>query len=477
MYVVMVATESNPLVKIGGLGDVVYSLSKAYVKLNHRVSIVLPLYRSLKIPANTLIEYRGTIDVFLSWRKHTVTIKTCVHEGVEFILIDCPYYFDREGIYGYGDEHERWACFVHAVRYALPHLERKPDIIHIHDWHPGMLPLMIQTFDREYSSYKHVKFMTTIHSPAFHGDFDPYLLSEFYGLPQTLFTEGLLRLKDRASTLKAAIVFSDFITTVSSTHAEELLTEEGGFGMDGVLRLYRDKFQGIVNGIDTDEWNSRTDTFIAHPFNTETLNEGKKINKAALFNQLQLDDVTRPLFGIVTRLTYQKGVDLILDNLEHFIYQGCNFVVLGAGEQSLEWRLKALQATYPRSLHVTLGYHHNLAHQIYASSDFFLMPSLFEPCGISQLIALRYGTLPIVRETGGLKETVKAYSVFGPQATGFSFLHYTGDSLGWAILQAMEVYRQPKLLETLQKNAMQQNYDWEQSSKTYLALYQTLMNK
>jgi starch synthase len=477
MYIVMVASESNPFVKVGGLGDVVLSLSKAYVKQQHRVSIVIPFYRTLKIPANTIVEYRGTIDVFLSWRKHTVTIKTCMHEGVEFIFMDAPFYFDREGVYGYGDEHERWACFVHAVRHALPFLERKPDIIHVHDWHPGMLPLMIQTFDRGHVSYQKVKFVSTIHSPAFHGDFDPYLISEFYGLPQSLFDNGSLRLKDRASTLKAALVYSDFITTVSSTHAEELLTEEGGFGIDGVLRLYHDKFKGIVNGIDTEEWDSFHDPFIPHTYKLETLREGKRKNKEAFYNQLQLDDVNRPLFGVVTRLTYQKGVDLILDNLEHYVHQGCNFVILGAGEQSLEWRLKSLQGKYPRSIHLALGYHNELAHQIYASSDFFLMPSLFEPCGIAQLIALRYGSLPIVRETGGLKETVKGYNIFGQNATGFSFLHYTGDSLGWAINQAIEVYRQPIVMETLQKNAMRQNYDWAQSSLAYLGLYQNLINK
>jgi starch synthase len=237
---------------------------------------------------------------------------------------------------------------------------------------------------------------------------------------------------------------------------------------------YRDKFTGILNGIDTDEWNPLTDPHLVTPIVRQHIQTTKEKNKAQLFKTFGLEHPQYPLFGLVSRLTFQKGIQLIIDNIDHFVQAGAKFIFLGAGESHLENQLKLFESKYPKAVRVILGYNNPVAHQIYASSDFFLMPSLFEPCGISQMIAMRYGTLPIVRETGGLIDTVQGYPMHQDKATGFSFLHYTGDALGWAMNQAMALYQQPSTLKTLQTNAYDANHDWDTSSRAYLDLYSRL---
>jgi starch synthase len=475
MKILMVASEANPLIKVGGLGDVVYSLSKAYVKQKHDVAIVLPFYKSLKYQQNLVTTFLGHIDVFLSWRKHTVGILKTVIDGMTYYFIDAPYYFDRDGVYGYPDEHERWAAFVHAVRHMMPVIGFQPDIVHLHDWPAGMLPVLIKEKEKQNLFYQKMRFVLTIHSPAFHGDFSSELIADFYGLSHDLYDNGTLRFQDRASTLKAAIVYCDRVTTVSKTHANELLTYEGSFGLHAILYLYREKFSGILNGIDTDEWNPLTDPHLVTPITRPQLQTTKEKNKAQLFKTFGLEHPQYPLFGLVSRLTFQKGIQLVLDNLDHFVQAGAKFIFLGAGESHLEHQLKYFENKYPKAVRVILGYNNPVAHQIYASSDFFLMPSLFEPCGISQMIAKRYGTLPIVRETGGLIDTVQGYPMNGEQSTGFSFSHYTGDGLGWAMNQAMDIYQQPTILRKLQTNAYDANHDWDASSRAYLDLYSQLI--
>lgn len=474
MKILMVASEANPFIKVGGLGDVVYSLAKAFVKKGQEVAIVIPFYKSLRYQTKYPIQFIGHIDVFLSWRKHTVSLLTTNIDGITYYFTDASYYFDRDGVYGYPDEHERWAAFVHAVRHMMPVVGFQADVVHLHDWPTGMLPVLIRELDKGNRFYQNMKFVMTIHSPAFHGDFSPHLIDDFYGLSQQLYENGTLRFQDQASTLKAGLVYADRITTVSPTHAKELLTSEGSFGLDSILHLYRDKFVGILNGIDTDEWNPIQDPHLFNPIQPQTLQLNKDKNKEHLFKMFDLDHPQYPLFGLVSRLTFQKGIHLILDNLDHFVHLGAKFIFLGAGEMALEHRLKDFESKYPKAVRVILGYNNPIAHQIYASSDFFLMPSLFEPCGISQMIAMRYGTLPVVRETGGLMDTVKGYAVHGEQATGFSFLHYTGDSLGWAMQQAMSLFEQKLLLKKLQLNAYETNHDWEKASQLYLKLFTSI---
>jgi len=357
----------------------------------------------------------------------------------------------------------------------MPVVGFQPDIVHIHDWPSGMLPVLIREKEKHNVFYTKMKFVLTIHSPAFHGDFSSDLIEDFYGLSRDLYEGGALRFQDRASTLKAAIVYCDHITTVSKTHANELLTYEGSFGLHSILYSHRDKFTGILNGIDTDEWNPLTDPHLLTPIVRQQLQTSKEKNKAQLFKTFGLEHPQYPLFGLVSRLTFQKGIQLIIDNLDHFVQAGAKFIFLGAGESHLENQLKYFENKYPKAVRIVLGYNNPVAHQIYASSDFFLMPSLFEPCGISQMIAMRYGTLPIVRETGGLIDTVQGYPMHGEQSTGFSFLHYTGDALGWAMNQALALYQHPGILKKLQTNAYEAKHDWDASSRAYLDLYARLI--
>jgi len=262
-------------------------------------------------------------------------------------------------------------------------------------------------------------------------------------------------------------VYADHITTVSPTHTKELLTPEGSFGLHDILLPLQHKLTGILNGIDTDEWDPVADPHLAHPINEKTLAEDKQKNKIALFNQLGLDHSEFPLFGLVSRLTFRKGIGLILDNMDHFVQLGATFVFLGSGEGELEHRLREFSYKYPKAVKFFQGYSNPLAHQIYASSDFFLMPSLFEPCGIAQMIDMRYRTVPIVRETGGLIDTVKGYAHYQDAATGISFQHYTGDSLGWAMNQAMDLYLSNSDLLIVRRNANKEQNDWEESAKKY----------
>ncbi len=475
MNILMVGAEANPYVKVGGLGDVVYSLSKALVHQGENVAIVLPYYASVKANHHKSMKLVGDISIHLSWRHHTAQLYTSTLDGITYYWVDLQYYFDRPNIYGYYDEHERWAAFVHAVHWMLPVVGFQPDIIHIHDWPAGMLPVVIQTIDGHNDFYKTIKFVLTIHSPAFLGDFPPPLVEDFYNLPMSLYEEGALRFHNQASTLKAAIVYADHITTVSPTHAKELLTPEGSFGLHEVLLPLQHKLTGILNGIDTDEWNPISDPHLTYPIHEKTLAEDKQKNKEALFQQLGLDHPDLPLFGLVSRLTFQKGIGLILDNIDHFVNVGAKFVFLGSGEAELEQRLREFAFKYPSSVKFIQGYNNPLAHQIYASSDFFLMPSLFEPCGIAQMIALRYGTLPIVRETGGLIDTVKGYTHYKEEATGISFHHYSGDSLGWAINQAIDVYNNKANLTKLRLKAYKENNNWKRASNSYLTIYQPLI--
>ncbi len=473
MNILMVGAEANPYVKVGGLGDVVYSLSKALVQQGEKVAIVLPYYLSVKEKQHSKVTHVGEVYVHLSWRMHTAQLYQSQLDGITYYWVDLPYYFERSNIYGYHDEHERWAAFVHAIHWMLPVVGFQPDIIHVHDWPAGMLPVVIKTMDGRNAFYKNIKYVLTIHSPAFHGEFPPNLVEDFYNLPMSLYDEGPLRFRDQASTLKAAIHYVDHITTVSPTHAKELLTYEGSFGLNDILYPLQHKLIGILNGIDTDEWDPLKDPHIPYPIHEKTISEDKQKNKEALFNQLGLEHQEFPLFGLVSRLTFQKGIGLILDNLNHFVHLGAKFVILGSGEGELEHRLREYAYKYPKAVKFIQGYNNPLAHQIYASSDFFLMPSLFEPCGIAQMIAMRYGTLPIVRETGGLIDTVKGYAHYQEKATGFSFQHYTGDSLGWAMNQAIEIYSIKDKLYQLQQNAYHQQNDWKKASGLYLKIYKS----
>ncbi len=475
MKILMVTSESNPFAKTGGLADVVYALSKEQAVLGHEVSIVLPKYGSLMQTENLQMRFIASVPVSLGWREQVAKIFKTVLDGITFYFVDNEYYFAREGLYGYYDDMERFAFFTLAVRNMLEVIKLKPDIIHVHDWQPGMLPVLIKEQNKDQPFYKKMKFVLTIHNPAFQGMFDPNLIVDFYGLPIRLYDNGLLRFNNRASSLKAAIMTVDKITTVSPTHARELLTPEGSKGLDPIINLRRHDFVGILNGIDYQEFNPLKDPNLPLNFSNRSLNRKEQLKKL-LFEELNIDYHGQALYGMVSRLTWQKGINLVIEAAELVLQKGASVVIVGSGEYGYEQEFERLRARYPNTMAIYIGYNNQLAHRVYAASDFFFMPSLFEPCGIGQMIAMRYGTLPIVRRTGGLNDTVRGYDGQNEnEATGFVFDEYNRYWMNLTTLFALEIYQDKELLKKLRLNAMRVDNRWEKSAKEYISLYEEIV--
>ena len=476
MKIAMVASEANPLCKTGGLADVVWSLTKELNNLGQDAIIVLPFHKVIKENPTISFNKLRNYDVFLSWRKQEVDLFTCVVHGIRFYLIGNDYYFNREDLYGYEDDGERYAFFVLAARALFGQLNIHPDIIHVHDWQTGMLPVLIKEQSASDPIFARTKFVMTLHNEAFKGYMDRYFVNHFFGLDDRLFDEGSLRFDGQLSTLKSGIVYSDKVVAVSPAHAQELLAPNDSMRLDGVLSEKKDDFRGIVNGVDTDEFDPEKDMFIAKNFNADNFAEGKAACKKRLLRTCMLDDGDAPVFGLVSRLTFQKGIELAIGVSEYLLSMGAKIVFLGAGEYELEQRIEDLRSRYPELCAIYRGYNNQLAHDIYAGSDFFLMPSLFEPCGIGQMIAQRYGCLPIVREVGGLKDTVIGYDgLHEDRATGFSFEYYDLMGLRYAVEMALETYSEDELRGKLIKNAMKADHSWRRSAVEYLKLYRELV--
>ena len=462
MKIVNVASEANPLVKSGGLGDVVYSLSRELVKAGHEVSIILPYFKTIK-DKGIDATYLGYDYVDLSWRHQYIGIFKKVIDGINYYLIDNEQYFGRDGLYGYDDDGERFAYFSLAAQKIIAKEGLKPDIVHVHDWQAGMLPVLMKVNPIEENNAHYV---LTIHNPAFKGYLYRESLGDLYNLSTDLYDSGAVRFEGMVSTLKAAIYFVDKITTVSPTHRNELLTEEYSQGLCQVLEFRRDDFIGILNGVDVVEFDPEHDKRIKANYSAKAFLRGKKECKKDLLEGLGLKDLDAPTFGIVSRLTYQKGVDLVLQNALHLLYRGANIVILGSGEYGLEQGVQALRDSRPDKVAVYIGYNDALAHKVYAGCDFFLMPSLFEPCGIGQIVAQRYGTLPIARETGGLVDTVH------PEKDGFTFTYYDALSMRAVLDRALDVYyTDVNKMKEMIKTAMSLDRSWVESMNKYVALY------
>lgn len=471
MRIAMVASEANPLCKTGGLADVVYSLSKELVILGEEVTVVLPFYKKIKDSLGHKLKKIGTYDVYLSWRKQTADVFLCYIDGIAFYLIGNNYYFDREDLYGYPDDGERFAFFTLATRSLFPFLSMHVDVIHIHDWQVGMLPTLIREQSSDLPSYQGTKFVMTLHNEAFKGLIDRYFLNHFYGLDDVLFDDGRVRFDGMVSTLKAGIIYSDEVVAVSPNHAQELLSPGDPMRLDGVLALKEGHFQGILNGIDLMEFNPAEDPLIGKNYDSKTFAEGKKVCKERLLMTSMLPVSDGPVFGLVSRLTAQKGVDLVIQVARGIIDKGGKMTVLGSGEYELEQAFEALRGEFPHQVAIYRGYNNQLAHDIYAGSDFFLMPSLFEPCGIGQMLAQHYGSLPICRKVGGLVDTVIPFDDGRADATGFLFDDYSGASFWAQIESAFAVYQNRKLMDSLIRNAMNVDHSWKSSAEEYLALY------
>ncbi len=474
MKIAMVCSEANPFIKTGGLADVTYSLSKELAALGEEVIIALPYYNQIK--AQQLpVEFVGTLHIHMGWRMESTNIYKIVRDGITYYFLENRHYFERDGIYGYDDDGERFAFYTLAVAELMPMVNFVPDIIHAHDWQPGMLFCYIRETHMDF--YKKSKFVFSIHNPAFQGTISRYSLGDLYNLPDYLYINGQVEFGGMVSTLKAAIIYADKITTVSPNHRFELLTPEGSMGLNRILCFREYDFTGILNGIDYSEFNPSTDKYLAKNFNLRNFLTGKKANKEYLLKHFGLEGEDAPLFSLVSRITWQKGMNLVFPAVRELASRGANIILLGSGEYDCEQEMERLHRDFPNHVAIYVGYNNALAHQIYAGSDFFLMPSLFEPCGLGQMIAQRYGTLPIVRRTGGLRDSVINYDGHNEEySNGFGFDNYSEWDMNRTCFYAYDIYyNRQDVFKKLVKNALNTDNSWQKSVKHYRQLYLSII--
>lgn len=476
--IAMVSSECLPFSKTGGLGDVAYALSKEFVKKGNKVSIITPLYKKIDKKKLEKAKKVYSFEVKMNWRNPICNVYHLLYEDMDFYFIANDSYFSRDGgIYGFWDDGERFAFFINASAILLKKLPYKIDIAHVHDWQGAMLPCVLKTLYKDDKDLNKVRTVLTIHNPLFKGYLGRDSLYDLYNLPLSLFDDGSVRLENQVSTLKAGIKFADKITTVSPTHAEELKTVEGSKGLWYDLILRQNDFIGILNGMDQDEFNPAKDKTIYKTYTVKNFKENKLANKIEFCKEHNLDPKL-PLFGVVSRLTDQKGLDLTYAMADFITHEGGNFAVLGSGERYAEDMFNGLYARNPSHTMVYIGYSDEIAHKIYAACDFFIMPSAFEPCGLGQMIAQRYGTLPIVRRTGGLKDSVICFNSETKNsdvANGFGFDDYYILEAIKCVTTALNVYNLNKdIMEQLVKNALLTDHSWNNSADEYLKLYSSI---
>ena len=475
LKVLMAASEGVPYIKTGGLADVIGALPKALFDAGVDVRVVMPLYSTIPSKIREGITFFKHTIAPVGWRSQYLGIFTEKRNGIIYYFIDNEYYFKREGLYGHYDDGERYAFFARAILDMLPQINFKADIIHCHDWQTGMVPVLLEAQYRNQEFYKDMKTVFTIHNLKFQGIFPRNMAREFFGLGPEYCTDDKLEFYGDISYMKGGLTYSNCLSTVSPTYAGEIQTPEYGERMEGLLKARNHELCGILNGIDYSEYNPAKDELIDFPFNKDNIDR-KKLNKTALQTSLGLNvSEDTPLIGIVSRLTDQKGFDLIARVIDEIMDSGAQLVILGTGDKKYEEMFQRLSQWYSGRLSANILFDNSLAHKIYGASDMFLMPSLFEPCGLGQLIALRYGSIPIVRETGGLKDTVQSYNEFQGQGNGFSFTNYNAHDMLYTINRAIHFYKDKEMWNNLVQKAMDCDYSWKSSAEDYIQLYQSLL--
>lgn len=475
MQIVFASAECAPFVKTGGLGDVAGSLPAALVRAGAEVIVMVPKYATIKDEYKAQMEHFSDFYVSLGWRNEYCGLEKLEHDGVTYMFIDNERYFARDYPYGFFDDGERFAFFSKAITESLQHLpaDFECDILHCNDWQTALAPVFLREFYQGLPLYDRVKTVFSIHNVAFQGQFSDTVMEDILGVAHIPAAASQLRC-DACSInyMLGALRYADAITTVSPTYASEIQTPEFGEGLDGVLRERSYALQGILNGIDVAGFDPATDKRIAANYTVED-RSGKAVCKAKLQEELGLevrDD--RPLMVMVTRLTRQKGMDLVMYALDRILAGGVQVAVLGTGDRDYEDGLRYFQDKYPGTMAARIEFDPALSQRMYAAADMFLMPSKFEPCGLSQIIAMRYGTLPIVRETGGLKDTVIPYNEFTGEGTGFSFTNFNGDEMGDAVFRAARLFWDNRdAWNQLVTQAMSQDFSWTRSADKYLDLY------
>jgi starch synthase len=467
--VLMVASEASPFVKTGGLADVMGSLPAALVRRGEQVAVVLPRYRTADIgPAERIWH---VMPLSVGGHHYVAAIDQVVRDGVRYLFVDCPPLYDRAGIYNerghdYADNHIRFALLNKAAIGIARRIFRT-DIFHGHDWQAGLLALYLKEGFALDPTLFGAKCVLTIHNLGYQGNYPAGVMTDLGINPGVFHPEGL-EFYGRLSFLKAGIVWSDAITTVSPTYAQEIQTPEYGFGFDGLIRAHADKLAGILNGVDYEEWNPETDPHLVGRYSARDLS-GKRLSKLALLEEMRLPlDQERPLIGIISRFAYQKGFDLIPGILERLFSENVALAVLGSGEPYFEDFFRGLALAHPDKFGVRIGYDDTLAHRIEGGADMFLMPSRYEPCGLNQIYSLRYGTVPIVRATGGLEDTVE-------EGTGFKFHDYSAAALGDAIGAALHAWQYKDEWVERMRRGMAKDFSWNASAATYQELYRSLL--
>lgn len=475
LKVLFAAAEAVPFAKTGGLADVAGSLPKELKKQGVDVRVVMPKYSCIPEVYKQQMEPVLETSVQVGWRKQYCGIQKLEHDGVPMYFIDNEQYFKREGLYGYLDDAERFSFFSRAILDMLAQIDFIPDIIHCNDWHTGLISVFLKLEHGQNPQYQNIRTIFTIHNLKYQGVFPKERMTDTLGIDWKYFNNGDLEFFDAINFMKGGLLYSDAITTVSKAYAQEIQHPYYGEKLDGLLRDRADNLTGILNGIDYDEYNPEKDPCLFVNYDCDERGK-KRDNKAHLQKELGLPvDRSLPMMAIVSRLVAAKGLDLVVRIMDELLqHEKLQLVVLGTGDKEYEDWFKGLAWRFPTKVSVNIRFNNDLAHRIYGSSDMFLMPSQYEPCGIGQLISLHYGTIPVARETGGLKDTVKPYDKYLREGNGFTFANYNAHELLYAVKRALGAYEDASIWSDIMKNAMQSDYSWKKSAEEYKELYLSL---
>lgn len=475
MKVLFVGSEANPFIKTGGLGDVLGSLPKSLIKSDVDARVVIPKYKKINENLKKELRFLKWFMVPVGWRTQYCGVFEYEEDGVKYYLLDNEYYFGRDGLYGYYDDGERFAFFNRAVLIFLKLVDFQPDIIHCNDWHTGMIPVLLKVEYAKDLFYFNIKSVFSIHNIKFQGVFPKEILPDLFGYDLEPYYNGSLAFDGGVSFMKGGVLYSDRISTVSYSYVDEIKTQEYGERLDSILREREYALNGILNGIDYKEFNPEEDKLIYENFSKNSL-EGKAVNKKELQKELCLPvNENAAMISMVTRLTNQKGLDLVVDIADKLLQHDIQLVILGTGDYHYENHFRGLADRYRDKVSANIKFDNGLAHKIYAASDMFLMPSLFEPCGLGQLIALRYGTVPIVRETGGLKDTIFPYNQYSGLGNGFSFRNYNANELLSVTEYALDIFRDKDKWNSIVMQALDSDNSLEKSANDYNEMYKELI--
>ncbi len=476
MKILFASAECAPFFKTGGLGDVAGALPKELAKKGVDIRVVLPYFTKMPEDYKEQCEELFSFSVRVGWRNQYCGIKRLVMGNVTYYFIDNQYYFARDNLYGYYDDGERFAYFQQALIEMMERINFIPDVLHLNDYHTAMVPFLLKEKYRWIQNYRGIRTVLTIHNIEFQGKYSGEMLPELFGMGMERYHDGTVRLDDCLNFMKAGILYADRVNTVSPSYAEEIKTSAFGAGLEVILRMEAGKLRGIINGIDYDSFDPETDPALPAAFSMDDLT-GKGTNKQALQQKMGLPiDENIPLLAVVSRLTYQKGFHLLLEEFPQLMQQEVQFVLLGTGDSEFEEQFRRFAHAYPEKCAVSISFDVQLAQQMYAGADIFLMPSAFEPCGLSQMMAMRYGTLPVVHEIGGLKDTVVPFNPVTGQGTGFGFIEFTAFRFLEAVTKAVDLYHtsQPAW-NNLIYQAMSRDFSWATSSENYFSLYKELV--